>query len=429
MRTCCRTGKSLDDCSEESFNNTFHVPPIGVCRSTMKLCCLLNQKSPLCDKDFIVTSYDRFCTSPSPKYETCCTACQIGEELATESRTCFRTDLQLPKKMINLFVLDIASECCDRKKRRSVRSGSVENCRVGFFFNRTSKFCEDINECAIRNNGCDESQDCVNSIGSYACIPRDICRTGFSYEATTFTCQREESCATAVTETLEFPVSVSLPIDMDSLTLESKLQNITIVPQNFLNPSRCRSGFEFNPKTNSCEDIDECLTMENHCRNDNSRCVNTNGSFFCQCQPGYELTSDNSSTKCTDIDECRLKRNVCDHYCVNLVGSFKCVCRRGFHIDSKNRTRCVDINECSINKRICSHDCRNVQGSYRCGCPTGFKLGTNQRTCEDVNECVEKRGVCAKGVCNNLIGSYACYPPTCPSGFNIYHFTKRNDFK
>ena len=39
-------------------------------------------------------------------------------------------------------------------------------------------------------------------------------------------------------------------------------------------------------------DIDECIEGDEHC---NQICVNTLGSYYCNCEPGYQLVND---TKC-----------------------------------------------------------------------------------------------------------------------------------
>ena len=43
-------------------------------------------------------------------------------------------------------------------------------------------------------------------------------------------------------------------------------------------------------------DIDECKRDPNICGG--GRCTNTQGSYFCTCDPGYELTSDRSRCIC-----------------------------------------------------------------------------------------------------------------------------------
>ncbi|KHJ93079.1 calcium binding EGF domain protein [Oesophagostomum dentatum] len=52
-------------------------------------------------------------------------------------------------------------------------------------------------------------------------------------------------------------------------------------------------------------------------------CVNTKGSYLCQCPPGYKIQPDGRT--CVDVDECALGE--CqgkDRICVNTLGQFKC---------------------------------------------------------------------------------------------------------
>lgn len=41
-----------------------------------------------------------------------------------------------------------------------------------------------------------------------------------------------------------------------------------------------------------------------------------------------------------DIDECANENGGCSHHCVNTVGSFRCECPIGFQISSYNNTHC-----------------------------------------------------------------------------------------
>ena len=51
-------------------------------------------------------------------------------------------------------------------------------------------------------------------------------------------------------------------------------------------------------------DIDECEKTPGLCRG--GRCINTPGSFHCECPRGHELSQDGAS--CKDIDECSKTR-------------------------------------------------------------------------------------------------------------------------
>ena len=41
----------------------------------------------------------------------------------------------------------------------------------------------------------------------------------------------------------------------------------------------------------------------------------------------------------------------------------------------------TDINECALGTDLCDHNCRNVNGSYDCTCNPGYRLNTDGQTC------------------------------------------------
>lgn len=55
---------------------------------------------------------------------------------------------------------------------------------------------------------------------------------------------------------------------------------------------------------------------------------------------------------CVDVDECEKNVDTCDHQskCENTDGSYKCVCQEGYQTVEKTlttlRDQCIDINEC-----------------------------------------------------------------------------------
>lgn len=82
-------------------------------------------------------------------------------------------------------------------------------------------------------------------------------------------------------------------------------------------------------------DIDECKHLGdpngNHCRS-NTRCVNTNGSYICECLPGYQRVD---RFHCTEINECDTGRHTCHENaeCINTLGSYHCRCKNGYEGD------------------------------------------------------------------------------------------------
>lgn len=70
----------------------------------------------------------------------------------------------------------------------------------------------------------------------------------------------------------------------------------------------------------------------------NTRCVNTLGSYVCECLPGYKrLTEFN----CVEIDECATGEHTCgvNSKCINTLGSYHCQCNDGYEGDGYNCKR------------------------------------------------------------------------------------------
>ena len=79
-------------------------------------------------------------------------------------------------------------------------------------------------------------------------------------------------------------------------------------------------------------DIDECLDDSlNQC---DHNCSNTESGYTCSCLSGYRLVN---STNCIDIDECIEESNTChaNATCINTIGSFSCDCDTGYTGDGE----------------------------------------------------------------------------------------------
>jgi hypothetical protein len=74
-----------------------------------------------------------------------------------------------------------------------------------------------------------------------------------------------------------------------------------------------------------CLDVDECQTGVFSCPQPLKACVNTNGSYTCECKPGYVL--EEATGECVNLDEC-LKVEPCSPLadCTDQVPFFSCDC-------------------------------------------------------------------------------------------------------
>eukprot|EP00057_Strongylocentrotus_purpuratus_P022288 XP_011676762.1 PREDICTED: fibropellin-3-like [Strongylocentrotus purpuratus] len=197
-------------------------------------------------------------------------------------------------------------------------------------------------------------------------------------------------------------------------------------------------------------DIDEC-GRGNPCLNGAS-CINTPGSYTCECADGYTGNNCESGiggcaagwygANCDlDIDECG-RGNPCLNgaSCINTPGSYTCECADGYTGNNCESgiggcaagwygANCdLDIDECGRgNPCLNGASCINTPGSYTCECADGY-TGNNCETgiggcaagwyganCDlDIDEC-GRGNPCLNGAsCINTPGSYTC---ECADGY------------
>ncbi|KAI8516124.1 hypothetical protein Bbelb_069370 [Branchiostoma belcheri] len=167
---------------------------------------------------------------------------------------------------------------------------------------------------------------------------------------------------------------------------------------------RCPSGYFGNGF--ECKDTDECESDDHGCQHG---CNNLPGTYECTCPDGFVLIGDD----CIDVDECAADIDECSHDCTNTEGSYTCGCPDGYELGSDERT-CNDIDECSQDDPDC-HECHNTPGSYECSCRDGYLVSDDGTSCEDVDECDLELDECSHD-CTNTEGSYTC---GCPEGYNL----------
>lgn len=118
-----------------------------------------------------------------------------------------------------------------------------------------------------------------------------------------------------------------------------------------------------------------------------------------------------------DINECEDQNAGCEKSCKNTPGSFHCECLAGLRL-SDDQKSCEDINECLLRNGHgpCEDACENTHGSYICHCNlNGTTLAEDGHSCRDVDECAEGKWGCSHG-CVNTHGGAVC---TCPDGMTL----------
>ncbi|XP_068048939.1 latent-transforming growth factor beta-binding protein 2 isoform X4 [Anomalospiza imberbis] len=258
-----------------------------------------------------------------------CMSCDTGYAVSRDGSMCEDLD----------ECEDPAVQCLGGECRNTL--GSYEcNCQTGFeLINGT--VCEDMNEC-LNSEICSPNGECLNSQGSYFCI----CAPGFSSVAGGVSCQDVDECA-----------DKSLCSQGQCLNTEGSYRCL------------CENGFKHSQETDDCVDVDECKEYGDAICG-TWRCQNSLGSYRCimGCQPGFHWTP---LGDCIDIDECANETLCGSHgFCENSDGSFRCLCDRGYE-SSPSGHYCIDVNECELMVAVCGTAlCENVEGSFLCLCPS-----------------------------------------------------------
>lgn len=198
--------------------------------------------------------------------------------------------------------------------------------------------------------------------------------------------------------------------------------------------------------TEVSNDINECELYPNKlCSH---TCVNTIGSYRCECPDGHSLHQDEST--CIRDQDSRMRcaiYNPCQQLCVDTDSGVTCQCNAGYTLASDGHT-CQDRDECREGLHNCTSDtrCVNYDGTHRCEripppqCPEGAELNPVTRqcvtkrqcnrgfnfnvitlACEDIDECAQRIDACTpEQRCENNEGSYSCRRIVgCGTGYSL----------
>uniref|UniRef100_A0A3P8RGF2 EGF-like domain-containing protein n=1 Tax=Astatotilapia calliptera TaxID=8154 RepID=A0A3P8RGF2_ASTCA len=242
---------------------------------------------------------------------------------------------------------------------------STAQCILGYTLAEDGT-CNDIDECETNSHHCNPTQVCINTAGGYTCS----CTEG--YWLLGGQCQDIDECRYGYCQQL-----------------------CANVPGSY--SCSCNPGFILNPDSRTCQG--------KHIHKHRATALQQEKKHLYIVYQCCQLPA----SVVPDVDECA--DEPCSHGCLNTYGSYMCNCDEGFELASDGTT-CIDLDECSFSEFLCQYRCVNIPGSYSCICPPGYYIYEDGRSCEDVNECDTGNNTCTTAqVCFNFQGSYTCLNP------------------
>ncbi|XP_059143742.1 tolloid-like protein 1 [Physella acuta] len=184
----------------------------------------------------------------------------------------------------------------------------------------------------------------------------------------------------------------------------------------------CKAGWS---SADCSVDINEC-DDPNLCSDLYSVCVNTPGSYRCDCKPGLIK---NSTGQCWDPKQCIEKK--CSHACGITSTSPRtevCYCPKGMKLNPADNLTCVECDDWTFGEN-CSNSCKcDKSRTKSCdktnGLCTCYSNWTSTLCDRDFDECSLLRPPCLEPVenarCGNTYGSFEC---RCLVGYDIVNQT------
>ena len=175
----------------------------------------------------------------------------------------------------------------------------------------------------------------------------------------------------------------------------------------------CPPGTEFDETSKSCIDENECDTNPDEvCPN--GKCINTKGSYTCQCEEGKTVKSTLKLQQLWIVLSLGSILDPSGRFCVD---SRKGSCWT--HIN--NQDQCENnLATLTLKSECCCSSfgvawgspCQVCDPSVDCECDVGFAK-VDGKVCSDLNECKLYPGICQGGICINTEGGFTCQ---CPQG-------------
>uniref|UniRef100_H3AS57 Fibulin-2 n=1 Tax=Latimeria chalumnae TaxID=7897 RepID=H3AS57_LATCH len=316
--------------------------------------------------------------------ETCCVA---GQQWAAENGQC----ADIPVSDMDTTVCRVAQkQCC-------VVYLKENSCVAGMIAAKEGEFCvsDDSDTC-----GTDSYKQCCDccSLGLKVRSEGQICE---SYPNLGYLCNQVFLACCGGEDHLVQPTIKAQPTPQPTPEPERVSEN-----------KDHKEAFSVNNKEVSSnilpeDDLDECLLYPNElCQH---LCINTVGSFECDCLPGYILQPDGQT--CLPGDFLHPQKET-----KQLSAQFT----EATPVEAPTlETLAAEEDKCKDNGP-CQHQCAQVREEVNCFCFPGYTIMADGVSCEDINECIVDAHNCSRReLCVNTVGSFECISKNaiCEKGF------------